>query len=93
MRETFKNEQWFDDYVGQYLECGVHECVMMIHDYNEAKSTGTTRNGGVHEDGIEICWSRIQIRSHEEHDRATIDVKRKAAASTDAALVAVYVSL
>ena len=85
-----EHEEWFDDYVEQVLQCSVRERLVVIYDHEKAKTAGTEGHGATREDEVERVWSRCdQIRRHEEHDFRTIDIKRRAAHSSHAALVAV----
>ena len=84
------NQEWLDDMTRDQLQSSVEERVDIIYNYNDAKTQGEASDFiGIDERAVEMAWSRTdQLNRNKHRGNDYVDVKRKAALSTHAAIEA-----
>ena len=84
------DKEWLDDMTREHLEHSVEERINTIYNYNDAKTRGMASDfTGIDEKHVELLWSRTdQLNRNKSRANDYVDVKRKAALSTHAAIEA-----
>ena len=94
VRETLAgldvDKEWLDDMTREHLDSSVENRVDAVYQYNDAKTRGMDSDfTGVDITEVELCWSRTdQLNRNKHRANDYVDVKRKAALSTHAAIEA-----